>query len=176
MKKESLIYVFRLLLLGLVLFVSAFQKGAANPLDNRWQPLSYQDGVGIFFDTATIRFTDGNEGQIRFWQRCALDAAAANEFSDLLSGYDEKLQVSYFLEDCIIDIGNHTKKICEVAAYDANHMLLETNRPTTQDWRTILPDSAGEKVYFAITAYANTHRQQLLDNESSNRQQRNIVK
>ncbi len=101
MKKESLIYVFRLLLLGLVLFVSAFQKGAANPLDNRWQPLSYQDGVGIFFHTATIRFTDGNEGQIRFWQRCALDAAAANEFSDLLSGYDEKLQVSYFLEDLL---------------------------------------------------------------------------
>lgn len=66
MKKESLIYVFRLLLLGLVLFVSAFQKGAANPLDNRWQPLSYQDGVGIFFDTATIRFTDGNEEQISF--------------------------------------------------------------------------------------------------------------
>jgi hypothetical protein len=137
---------------------------ASGVSENRWQVLSSQDGVTTFFDTATIRFANSPGSQIRFWQKCAFDSSAAARFAALFNLPDETLQISYFLEDRIVDVENHEKSIYELDAYDINNMLIETNRPVSKTWETIQPDSESDKIYLAIVAYANTHKQQLIEN------------
>lgn len=166
MKKNSPLYIFLMFSIGVVFFTGTAYGFAADSSENRWQVLSSQDGVTIFFDTDTICFADGNENQIRFWQKCAFNSSAATKFAALLNFSDENLQVSYFLEDRIFDIKNHTKAIYELDAYDANNILIETNRPATKIWETITPDSDSDKICLAIMTYANSHKQQLLENEN----------
>ena len=155
------------LLVFLALFVPAdSQASAVNPVSSRWQVISSQDGITISFDTATIQFADRQETKIRFWQKCSFDAAAATELSAQLTDSATARSIAYFLEDRTFDIVHRTKTMHELNAYDAHHLLLETNRPDAQRWDSIPPDSASDTICLAIIDYAQKHKQQLIENSS----------
>ena len=163
MKKNFLhiFFVFSLITLSTFTTTYGFET---NPPPSRWQVISSQNGMTMSFDTATIHFNDNHDNQIQFWLKCSFDPMTTEKLANQLNLSDESLKISYFLEDRILDIKNHTKTINEIDIYDNNNMLIETNRPTIRLWDAIPPDSESDKVYLAITAYITAHKQLIKSN------------
>lgn len=140
-----------------------------------WQWVISSDKYGWFFDTDAIHYemTQGfypsvDTSRITYWEKQVYTPASANEFAEQTGDWRLR-NLAYMLTLKTISLRDKTRTAFVAYYYNGDgDVICSDEYLYIYGSETIVPETFGEEVFFAVRDYARTHHAQLIRNTYNN--------